>query len=113
MERVWHRNNFRFTGALFNTTPMNTLKSLQEKVREEFEKEFPCRHHVAECNGDCKNKELNFINSSLAQAYGKGRNDVMNEIKANNFCCKYQTVERDNFCDYCINFTARQLNNLL
>lgn len=55
---------------------MNNLKSLQEKVKEEFRSGF-WLHRVPRFTKQAKDIE-EFIDSSLAQAYELGRKDFRN-----------------------------------
>ena len=49
------------------------LQQIQQQAAEEFDKEFPCNHHPAQCNGDCKDREKDFLSRKIQEAFEAGR----------------------------------------
>ena len=52
----------------------------EKEVRERFEKEFPCPHHSAQCDGyTCQNKNIDFLLSELSRVEKETENRVWRE----------------------------------
>ncbi len=92
----------------------NPIKSCAEKFVERFKptiESVKCPHELKGLSLDeLYGAMANVIDQIEQEAFERGRR-LLPQSSCPHFCCKYQTIDPDNFCDYCLRQTGHVICN--